>query len=401
MRRIFTLCFIPFLIAIFTVALLSLIPEVKNFLNRGYVVPTQHGEDLRYIYNFHSNKYLEDEFLKQPDDSATIYLLGSSELTTGTKYLSYHFISDRFPVKVMGVGHEGNQCFSIYCQLLAKSHLLDGAPVVIILSPGWFEAKPSRGTTSAVFLEYNSEAFMRGLHHYNVEDRFKHYAYAGISHFYDELNAPDAAFRKANIAYRSSLSFYHRIWCSPVFTWNTIIDYIKDSPTLYAPHLYSGRGSFEREVEPVACAINWDSLLTITKDSTLAGATNNSLGIENEYYSTYINGKKGKIQPVAEQYNTELRDFRMLVELLKSKKAKASFVISPLNPYYFTTLPKLQPTVDTLAAVLQRNDFPVLNLFTSDTTNYDKALLGDVMHLSDYGWLQVNRFIINTYGLCK
>ncbi len=401
MRRIFYLCFIPFIIATFTVAVLSRIPEVKFFLDQGYVEPTRHEDDLRYIYNFHGNKYLEDEFLKQPDDSSAIYLLGSSELTSGTKYLSYHFISDRFPVKVMGIGHEGNQCFSIYCQLLAKSDLLEGAPVVIILSPGWFEAKPARGTTSVVFLEYNSEAFIRELHHYNVEDRFKQYAYAGISRFYDELNAPAAAYRKANIAYRSSLSFYHRIWCAPVFTWNTMIDKIKDTPTLYAPHLDDSRGSFETAVEAVPCAINWDSLLTITKDATLAQATNNSLGIENEYYSTYIHGKKGKIQPVAEPFNTELKDFRMLVELLKSKKAKASFIISPLNPHYFTTLSKLQPTVDTLAAVLNRNDFPVLNLFTSDTTKYDKALLSDVMHLSDYGWLRVNRFIINTYGLCK
>ncbi len=401
MRRIFYLCFIPLITATFTVMVLSRIPDVKFFLDQGYVEPTRHEDDLRYIYNFHGNRYLEDEFLKQPDDSSTIYLLGSSELTSGTKYLSYHFISDRFPVKVMGIGHEGNQCFSIYCQLLAKAGLLEGAPVVIILSPGWFEAKPARGTTSAVFLEYNSEEFLRLLNHYGEEDRFKHYAYAGISRFYDELNAPAAVYRKAYIAYRSSLSFYHRIWCAPVYTWNTIMGIMKDPSSRYAPHLYYGRGSFEKEVEAVDCAINWDSLLTTTKNATLAKATNNALGIENEYYTTWIHGKKGKIQAVAEPCNTELKDFRMLVALLKSKNAKASFILSPLNPHYFTTLPQLQPTVDTLTAVLKRSDFPVLNLFTSDTTGYDKALLSDVMHMSDYGWLQVNRFIINTYGLCK
>ena len=42
-----------------------------------------------------------------------------------------------------------------------------------------------------------------------------------------------------------------------------------------------------------------------------------------------------------------------------------------------------------------------LNIFETDTTQYDKAILRDIMHMSDYGWYKVDQFIINTYHLAK
>ncbi|MBL7923970.1 MAG: hypothetical protein JNL88_07220 [Bacteroidia bacterium] len=399
MRRVLADCLLPLLCAVLLLACLPGSSIFRAWWGEGPPAKGVKADDLRYMYTFGHTIFLEREFLRQPADSPTIYLMGSSELTSGGPYVPYHFISDRFPVKLMGLGHEGNQCFSMYCQLLAQSARLENAPVVIILSPGWFESKPARGTSSAVFLEYNSAHFMRRLLQASVQDEFKAYAYRGMARFYHELNAPEAAYRIAFNRHRSSLSLYHRIWTAPVLKFNTFIDSIRERPAVYGQKIHQEAGGFK--VPSLTCSIPWDSLAKVTGDRTRAGATNNPMGIENGYYTRYIHGKKGKIQAVPERYNTELRDFRMLVKLLRSKGARASFIVSPLNPYYFNRLDQLQPAVDTIQAVLKQQQFPVLNLFTSDTTRYDKALLSDVMHLSDYGWLRVNQFIVENYGLCR
>ncbi len=351
--------------------------------------------DRRYVYNFNSIPEAENLLLTQPADSSVIYLLGSSELTSGNAYTPYNFISDRFPVKVMGIGHEGNQCFSIYCQLLANSNRLKNAPVVIIVSPGWFEAKPARGTTSAVFLQYVSDEYVRKIQKSKVDPKFVAYANKGIAGFYHELNAPSSAYRIAHLRDVSSRSYYHSVWAAPLQEWNVFTDFFKQkiAKVMERPPVFSN--------EPVMCTVNWDSLRRVTREVTISKATNNEMGIENEYFSTYIQQKKGNIYPIPRWANREMDDFSMLVDLLHHTGANASFIISPLNPYYFKNLNDLNPVIEELETKMKSSGFTYLNLFTSEPKNYDKALLSDVMHMSEYGWLQVDEFIVHRYSLCK
>jgi poly-D-alanine transfer protein DltD len=57
--------------------------------------------------------------------------------------------------------------------------------------------------------------------------------------------------------------------------------------------------------------------------------------------------------------------------------------------------------IEELETKMKSSGFTYLNLFTSEPKNYDKALLSDVMHMSEYGWLQVDEFIVHRYSLCK
>ncbi len=134
------------------------------------------------------------------------------------------------------------------------------------------------------------------------------------------------------------------------------------------------------------------------QSQVLKNASNNNLGIANDLYPEFEH-KKGHVQPVAPRFNQELKDMQMLIEFLKKKKANVTFIISPLNPFYFKNLKELNPTINHIETCLQDNGFKYLNLFESDTTKYDKALLFDVMHLSDYGWYKIDQFIIENYHL--
>lgn len=355
--------------------------------------------DLRYISAYHGDPELEDQFLAQPGDSTTIYLLGSSELTSGGTYLPYHFISDRFPIKVMGIGHEGNQCFSIFCQMLAYSDRLKNAPVVIILSPGWFEDKSSQGTSSAVLLEYLSDRLLNRIVQLPHNSEFQHYAYEGISRYAPEFSSPSAAFRLANTAHRSSVSPIHSAVVGPLNAWNSFCRNLKKSTGNERESTQQNSRTFT--FPSSSFSIPWDSIETALIEKHRQAAGNNSMGIEAEYYSNYINGKRARVRPVTFSYNREWRDFLSLLKLLEESNSNASFVISPLHAGYYTNLPDLQPVIDSLRSEIGKSGFPCLDLFQSDSTKYRKHLLSDVMHFSEAGWLQVNRFIIDTYGLQK
>ncbi|MBI3238321.1 MAG: hypothetical protein HYZ43_05690, partial [Flavobacteriia bacterium] len=135
MKRVGLQYFLPAAIAI-TVLLFSI-----NTINQYCFALSEEkaaASDLRYLDNFSNNPKYEATFLSANDSSETIYLMGSSELTHTSSAAPYNFIPDHFKTKVLAIGHAGNQCFSIYSQLLANQDKLENAPIVILLSPGWF-----------------------------------------------------------------------------------------------------------------------------------------------------------------------------------------------------------------------------------------------------------------------
>jgi poly-D-alanine transfer protein DltD len=355
--------------------------------------------ETKFIENFSSNKAYEATFLKSREGIETIYLLGSSELAAPTDAIPYNFISRHFNTQVRGVGHAGNQCFSIYSQLLANESLLKNAPIVIILSPGWFESKSSKGTSSELFLEFNSENFLNKILKTKNDTEFHTYEYKRVAYLFNDFNSPSLELRLMNFEFRASQSFIHRMVYAPLLFCDQFLLRMRER---ISPLPESSDASFKRSlIIPECVSFNWDSIYTASKEEVMKKSTNNTMGIADDYYSEYINGKSGHMEPVSERFNQELKDFNMLIKLLKEKQVNASFIISPLNPFYYKNLQTIAPTIAIIKKEITANNFPYLNLFKTDTLNYEKPILHDVMHMSDYGWYKVDRFIIDTYHLSK
>jgi D-alanyl-lipoteichoic acid biosynthesis protein DltD len=403
MKKITLLYFLPFILSLITVYAVAVTPALSHLFFPPKMYERLLHQELPFIENFKAhrgeNDWYEDEFLKSDTSAEKIYLLGSSELAATTEGIPYNFISKHFTTQVMGVGHAGNQCFSIYMQLLAKQQLLKNAPIVIILSPGWFESKPSRGTSSEVFLEFNSERFLNNVLKEDDHSLYYHYACKGVSHLYEEFNSPSLELRLMNFKYRASKSLLHQFIYAPLIYCDEHLLSIRER--INPLNLPDDRGFERAPIRPESVYLNWDSIFKANKEEVLKHVTTNTMGIADDYYTEHIHGKTGFMQPVKETVNQELEDCNMLIRLLKEKKANASFIISPLNPYYYKNLEALSPTIKKIEAEISSNGFPYLNLFETDTNRYEKAVLHDVMHLSDYGWYQVNRFIIDTYHLSK
>jgi poly-D-alanine transfer protein DltD len=399
MKQVIIAYLVPAILSIITIRYIALNDTLNSILFEKNTTTDSIHPEIKFIENFSSNKAYEAIFLKSREDAETIYLLGSSELTAPTDAIPYNFISRHFTTQVMGVGHAGNQCFSIYSQLLANSSLLKNAPIVIILSPGWFESKPAKGTSSEVFLEFNSENFLNKILKDKNDPEFHAYEYKRVAQLFNEFNSPNLELRLMNFEARASRSFMHRAVYSPILVCDRLLlamrERISPSPTSTDSH-------YERPpIVQTPVSFNWDSIYSASKMEVLKKSTNNTWGIANDYYSEYINGKTGHMEPVPERFNQEREDARMLIKLLKEKQANASFIISPLNPFYYKNLKMIAPTIDIIVKEIEANHFPYLNLFETDTLRYEKAILHDVMHMSDYGWYKVDRFMIDTYHLSK
>jgi len=398
MKQIFIQCFIPFFISLFVICKLSVNDKFNKYLFINQSKTNKHSYNFVHIESLCNNANYENQFLNNNYTTETIFLLGSSELTSTNSALPYKFIPSYFSTNVKAVGHAGNQCFSIFTQLLANNNRLKNAPIVFIISPGWFEAKPALGTTSKIFLEFNSERYLN-LINKNISDlEFVNYAKKRISMMYYEFNSPSLELKLMNFKHMSSLSIFHKFFYFPLIKIDEYLLKMKEI-NIKNNILYPVNKRL-----PILCEsikINWDSLKNCAKNNEIRNSSNNNLGIDNDYFTEFIHGKKGKVEPVSMSLNQELSDFLILVKFIKAKHINAAFIISPLNPYYYKNLKKLDTTIDIIKCELEKNGFKYLNLYESDTNKYEKPILHDVMHLSEYGWYRVNEFIIKFYNLSK
>ena len=129
----------------------------------------------------------------------------------------------------------------------------------------------------------------------------------------------------------------------------------------------------------------------------ISSITNNNIFVYDEYYTKYLKGRKGFTPNIKLINNNELNDFLLLVKYLNSKSANCSFVIQPLNPYYYSELDKYNKLVNKITKVLDKGKIPYLNMHVSKKSQYKPGTLKDIMHLGDYGWIEVNSFLKKIY----
>ena len=400
MKRFVTLYILPLLIATLVVYLFAINKTANKvvFSKESKVAPCKSLP--RYISTFAENPSFQEAFLKTNDTSETIYLFGSSELSHVCEAIPYNFISQHFKTQVIGIGHAGNQSLSIYAQLLANEEHLPNAPIVIIVSPGWFESRASKGTSSEVFLEYLSETFLRNILKNKNNAEFNPYLFKRVSQLYDEFSSPSLELKLMNFKHCASKSFIHQALYSPLIYVDDALLSMKE--TINKKTEPNSESIQRHAITPEEIAINWDSLYSVSKQDVTSKSMNNQMGINDAYFTEHIHSNKGgHIEAVSEQFNQELKDFVMLLKLLKAKKVNARLIISPLNALYYRNLEAILPTMQLVENEIQQSGFPCLNLFAKDKTTYDKALLSDVMHISDYGWYKIDRFIVETYKLAK
>ncbi len=383
--KVFRLHIIPLVLAASIAGLLIFCFPINNSNSPKTVTVKYSAPDQNIYDDFDSTAEGISPFVSALAHKHSIMLLGSSELTSYSPFIPYQFFNDSTTYSLTAFGHAFYQSFSMYCNLLAFKNQIEGKKICILLSPGWFETK---GTNTEAFLDFVRPEMLSNIVH---QDNASHEetepigeyinrnaaSFAGLSLPMEYLSEQHGGFRplKMDILKRIKNNIPQYI-----FETKKRIEPLKTHPIL-DPH--------------------WNSNKIATQRLFKQNCTNN-LGIKDELLAAVLNGKKElkkksfkPILPIAQ--NQEFQDLKLLIGLLKKYKAKPIFVMQGLNPAGYDQLNRFDEIEQAISKILAEEKIPYLNLFTSQSEQYQVGILNDLMHMGDLGWNEVNRFIYQEF----
>lgn len=396
MTKIFFNHIIPICLSIIIVfgglIIINKVTENNNQIDDLIIEGKQNKQRGRYT-NF-TGEGNEDEldFMASMANTNQLTLFGSSEFCDLAS-VTYNFFPDSLNRPILGIGHAYHQQLSILIELLAAHEFNEKSEICIFVSPGWFS---HNGTNTSAFIEYaNKNLLSRIINDNSIPLKYKTYIGKYINTNMDNFESLSQEMELLNNLYKDNLNtiisktnyFIKSIFLNNLI--NSPIQKVKYHPSLTYKEPKEWQGDFNQ-------------IAQVYQDSFVSKIKDNNIYVYDDYYNTYLldddgNPRKGSIAEVDLETNIEFKDFKMLLSYIKSRNMKASFVIIPLNPYYYKGTEKLAPLIDSLTTNLEQNDFPCLNMYVTDTLDYEPGTLKDVMHLGDYGWVKVNQFIDSIY----
>jgi len=358
-----------------------------------------------YYTNFANSLQVEADVrycLMNPDG---LLILGSSELTGSDRAgaIPYHFIPEKSGKQVIAIGHAGNQCLSILTQMAAMGDHLTHSNITLIVSPGWFADSYAYGTAIKSFLEFNTERTLLQVDNNDIPDVFKQYINDYVARKYTQIVSPSAIL---NHMYFSSQAFdknrIMQLFWQPLYQINLQLLCLRNQNNVFdfqnqSLDILLKENPLKRMPTVFDYHTNWDSLIDESVKYHASISDNNNWGIENKYYSDYVQGKKHHYRIPSVINNREYQDYTMLIDLFSHYQTNLTIIIQPLNPYAYDNLNELNVVVDSVVSYASRKGFDVFNLFEPDTNKYQKGILTDVMHLGSAGWLKIDEFLINHY----
>lgn len=352
-------------------------------------------ETVEYgIYaNFDQGIDTELALISSINSKNQITLFGSSELSGKSDFFPSNFLKKECNLYCLSFGRAHHQHLSILCELMAAKDYLKNSKITILMSPGWFE---ETGTNPQAFVEFVRPNFLKKIiTDSTINNEYKlhigEYIYKHDNYFTQmskEMNYLKDFYllhsKKDNMLLKIKL-FLQTYHANRFYTDN--VRYIPAKPV---------------NTERKQLAINIDSLMHSLQTEFMQNVQNN-LYVEQSYYETYLLEEnkeqlEGKVEEIDYLNTQELKDFEMVLWFLKDNNVNASFVILPLNPYYYKNLSAQENLINYLDQKIKKANFPLLNMYCSDTTKYTPGTLKDVMHVGDYGWVKINLFLEKIYN---
>lgn len=339
--------------------------------------------------NLKKGRQAEIDFISSIKNDKQLTIFGSSEFSD-SPFCPYNYLPDSLGIQSMGLGHEYHQNLSILCELLATDEYLKNSNICVILSLSWFESK---GTNTSAFLEFVRPLFFNKIvQNKNIKLEYKKHIGQYIYKHQNEIEGitNDMGILK-DIYLLNSNNLLHKIEAKYRRYLRKIVP--SESFSFDLELIYSKPKKQNGDLSLQAKKLQKEFIST---------TTSNNLFVYDEYYTKYLideNGKerRGSTSNINLDNNNELNDFFLLVKYLNSKAANCSFVIQPLNPYYYDDLHKYNGLVNIITKVLDKYKIPYLNMHVSKKSNYEPGTLKDIMHLGDYGWIEVNSFLKKIY----
>lgn len=322
-------------------------------------------------------------------ESGKIVLFGSSELVKypNQRFLPQKFFNNELNIPLRVQGNEGHQTFVIMSQLAALDNetIRNNARIAILLSPSWFTGSNENGLTMPKFLEYMYSGMMNKLYFESeTDDKYKYL----IS---DYIKENVSLIKEPSFIYKYPLNVLEK-------------DYLNNEIKKFIIQNFDYKNIKVETLNYVKPKLDYDKLRAEAKNIEIP-SSNNNFGINNEYYSKFIEPEIAKnnfpfsiIIPPELDKNEEFQDFLVLLDFLDKYKIKPLFIMQDLNPYVFAgnreEANKLMAIIK--SKVLEHN-FEYMDMWTYKKEDFEMNSLTDIVHLDELGWIKVNQKIIDYF----
>ncbi|MCT7444052.1 D-alanyl-lipoteichoic acid biosynthesis protein DltD [Aliarcobacter cryaerophilus] len=322
-------------------------------------------------------------------ESGKIVVFGSSELVIypNQKFLPQNFLNKDLKIPLRVQGNEGQQSFVILSQLAAfdNKKVRENAKVVVLLSPSWFTGSSDNGLSMAKFLEYMNLGMMNKLYFEGqTQDKYKFL----ISDYIQN-----------NISYIKDPTFIYET------TFKKIKDeYINNSIKKFIIEKFDERYVKLQDIKYTNPNLNYSDLKNEAEKIEIS-SSNNKFGIQNEYYTKYIEPEieKGNFPfgitiPPSLKENEEYQDFLDLLDFLDSYKIKPLFIMQDLHPYVFSkNRENANLLMETIKSKVLEHNFEYMDMWTYKKEDYEIGTLTDIVHFGELGWVKANQKIVDYF----
>ncbi|MFW3412078.1 D-alanyl-lipoteichoic acid biosynthesis protein DltD [Aliarcobacter butzleri] len=322
-------------------------------------------------------------------ESGKIVLFGSSELVKypDQRFLPQKFFNNELNIPLRVQGNEGHQTFVIMSQLAALDNQIvrDNARIAVLLSPSWFTGSNENGLTMPKFLEYMYSGMMNKLYFESeTDDKYKYL----IS---DYIKENVSLIKEPSFIYKYPLNVLEK-------------DYLNNEMKKFIIQNFDYKNIKVETLNYVKPKLDYDKLRAEAKNIEIS-SSNNNFGVNNEYYSKYIEPEIAKnnfpfsiIIPPELDKNEEFQDFLVLLDFLDKYKIKPLFIMQDLNPYVFAgNREEANELMAIIKSKVLEHNFEYMDMWTYKKEDFEMNSLTDIVHLDELGWIKVNQKIIDYF----
>ena len=322
-------------------------------------------------------------------ESGKIVLFGSSELVKypNQRFLPQKFFNNELNIPLRVQGNEGHQTFVIMSQLAALDNetIRNNARIVVLLSPSWFTGSNENGLTMPKFLEYMYSGMMNKLYFESeTDDKYKYL----IS---DYIKENVSLIKDPSFIYKYPLNVLEK-------------DYLNNEIKKFIIQNFDYKNIKVETLNYVKPKLDYDKLRAEAKNIEIP-SSNNNFGINNEYYSKFIEPEIAKnnfpfsiIIPPELDKNEEFQDFLVLLDFLDKYKIKPLFIMQDLNPYVFAgNREEANELMAIIKSKVLEHNFEYMDMWTYKKEDFEMNSLTDIVHLDELGWIKVNQKIIDYF----
>lgn len=322
-------------------------------------------------------------------ESGKIVLFGSSELVKypNQRFLPQKFFNNELNIPLRVQGNEGHQTFVIMSQLAALDNetIRNNARIAILLSPSWFTGSNENGLTMPKFLEYMYSGMMNKLYFESeTDDKYKYL----IS---DYIKENVSLIKDPSFIYKYPLNVLEK-------------DYLNNEMKKFIIQNFDYKNIKVETLNYVKPKLDYDKLRVEAKNIEIP-SSNNNFGVNNEYYSKFIEPEIAKnnfpfsiVIPPELDKNEEFQDFLVLLDFLDKYKIKPLFIMQDLNPYVFAgNREEANELMAIIKSKVLEHNFEYMDMWTYKKEDFEMNSLTDIVHLDELGWIKVNQKIIDYF----